>query len=147
MFSSVANLCKSCVTFNKEKHTKRINVIIFDNSYKNFVLFKHDNIFDCYFEKCDENLTENNQIRKILSNLYQNDCFVVDFESTIVKKNIFSMFYCTANNIDKIKNGKIVEINSINENGYFVEGNEVSTFLMVNLERIKRYTTIKCLSN
>ena len=57
------------------------------------------------------------------------------------------MYYCKTSNISKIKSGKVVEISSINENGYFVEGNEVSTFLMVNLERIKRYTTIKCLSN
>ena len=34
------------------------------------------------------------------------------------------MFYCKASNLDSIKNGKVVEINSINENGYFNESNE-----------------------
>ena len=131
------------MTFNKEKHIKRIYLIIFDNFYKNFVLFKHDNILDCYYEKCDQNLTENSQVEKILYELLQNDCFIVDFDSVIVKQNIFSMFYCKASNLDSIKNGKVVEINSINENGYFNESNEVSTFVMVNLDRIKRYTILK----
>ena len=131
------------MTFNKEKHIKRIYLIIFDNFYKNFVLFKHDNILDCYYEKCDQNLTENSQVEKILYELLQNDCFIVDFDSVIVKQNIFSMFYCKASNLDSIKNGKVVEISSIDENGYFNESNEVSTFVMVNLERIKRYTILK----
>ena len=131
------------MTFNKEKHIKRIYLIIFDNFYKNFVLFKHDNILDCYYEKCDQNLTENSQVEKILYELLQNDCFIVDFDSVIVKQNIFSMFYCKASNLDSIKNGKVVEISSIDENGYFNESNEVSTFVMVNLDRIKRYTILK----
>ena len=131
------------MTFNKEKHIKRIYLIIFDNFYKNFVLFKHDNILDCYYEKCDQNLTESSQVEKILYELLQNDCFIVDFGSVIVKQNIFSMFYCKASNLDSIKNGKVVEISSINENGYFNESNEVSTFVMVNLDRIKRYTILK----
>ena len=131
------------MTFNKEKHIKRIYLIIFDNFYKNFVLFKHDNILDCYYEKCDQNLTENSQVEKILYELLQNDCFIVDFGSVIVKQNIFSMFYCKASNLDSIKNGKVVEISSIDENGYFNESNEVSTFVMVNLDRIKRYTILK----
>ena len=41
----------------------------------------------------------------------------------------------------------VVEINSINENGYFGDNNEVSTFVMVNLKRMKRYATLKCLNN
>ena len=131
------------MTFNKEKHIKRIYLIIFDNFYKNFVLFKHDNILDCYYEKCDQNLTENSQVEKILYELLQNDCFIVDFDSVIVKQNIFSMFYCKASNLDSIKNGKVVEISSIDENGYFNESNEGSTFVMVNLDRIKRYTILK----
>ena len=131
------------MTFNKEKHIKRIYLIIFDKFYKNFVLFKHDNILDCYYEKCDQNLTENSQVEKILYELLQNDCFIVDFDSVIVKQNIFSMFYCKASNLDSIKNGKVVEISSIDENGYFNESNEVSTFVMVNLDRIKRYTILK----
>ena len=131
------------MTFNKEKHIKRIYLIIFDNFYKNFVLFKHDNILDCYYEKCDQNLTENSQVEKILFELLQNDSFVVDFGSVIFKQNIFSMFYCKASNLKSIKNGKIVEINSINKNGYLSVNNEVSTFLMVNLERIKRYIILK----
>ena len=53
------------------------------------------------------------------------------------------MFYCKASNLDSIKNGKVVEISSIDENGYFNESNEVSTFVMVNLDRIKRYTILK----
>ena len=80
------------MTFNKEKHIKRIYLIIFDNFYKNFVLFKHDNILDCYYEKCDQNLTENSQVEKILYELLQNDCFIVDFDSVIVKQNIFQCF-------------------------------------------------------
>ena len=131
------------MTFNKEKHIKRIYLIIFDNFYKNFVLFKHDNILDCYYEKCDQSLTENSQVEKILYELLQNDCFIVDFDSVIVKQNIFSMFYCKVSNLDNIKNGKVVEISSIDENGYFNESNEGSTFVMVNLDRIKRYTILK----
>ena len=42
-----------------------------------------------------------------------------------------------------LKIGKVVEISSIDENGYFNESNEVSTFVMVNLDRIKRYTILK----
>ena len=37
----------------------------------------------------------------------------------------------------------VVEINSINENGYFSESNEISSFIMVNLERIRHYAILK----
>ena len=131
------------MTFNKEKHIKRIYLIIFDNFYKNFVLFKHDNILDCYYEKCDQNLTENSQVEKILYELLQNDCFIVDFDSVIVKQNIFQCFIVKQVILIVLKIGKVVEISSIDENGYFNESNEVSTFVMVNLERIKRYTIKK----
>ena len=46
-----------------------------------------------------------------MSDLLQNSSFVVDFDSVVEKKNMFSLFYCIANNIDNIKNGKVVEIN------------------------------------
>ena len=47
------------------------------------------------------------------------------------------MYYCKANNTDKLTNGEVVQINSIDENGYFNGVNEVSTFVMVHFERIK----------
>ena len=146
-FELVKPLCKNCVSFNREKHFEQIKVVIFDSTYKNFLLFKKDDVFDVFYENCDKNLTNNDQVAKMLSNLLNNDLFVLDFDSPVVKKNVFSVYYCTANNIDKIKNGKVVEINSISENGYFSENNEVSTFVMVNLERIKRYTVFKSISS
>ena len=143
----VKPICNNCVSFEKEKHFKRINIIIFDSSYKSFVLFKHDNVFSCLYENCEESLSENDQVNKILFNLLQNYSFVVDYNSVIVKQNIFSLYYCKTSNIDEIKNGTLVEINSINENGYFNENMEVSSFVMVNLERIKRYTILKSSNN
>ena len=106
-------------------------------------MFKKDDIFDVFNENFDESLVKNNLVTKILSNLLKNDLFVVDFDSVVVKKNVFSVYYCSANTIDNIKSGKVVEINSINENGYFNESNEVSTFLIVNLERIRHYANLK----
>ena len=99
------------MTFKKEKHFKQIRIIIFDSCYRNFVLFSNDDIFDVFSQNLDSSLSENDQVNKIMSDLLQNSSFVVDFDSVVEKKNMFSLFYCIANNIDNIKNGKVVEIN------------------------------------
>ena len=97
-------ICENCVTFYKDKHVKRIRLVIFDHDYKSFILFKKDDVFDFPYESSNEQLTEKDQVAKILSDLLQNSSFDVDLESVVDKKNVFSMYYCTANNIDKINN-------------------------------------------
>ena len=99
------------MTFNKEKHFKQIRIIISGSCCKNFVLFSNDDFFDVFTQNLDSSLSENDQVNKIISDLLPNNSFVVHFDSVVEKKNMFSLFYCTANNIDNIKNGKVVEIN------------------------------------
>ena len=97
-------ICESCVIYHNKKPEKRIRLVIFDQSYKSFILFKKDDVFGFPHESSNENLTEKDQVTKMLSDLLQNFSFDVDLESVVDKKNVFSMYYCTANNIDKINN-------------------------------------------